>query len=209
MPWASHLFNHTQFLWEHKWKPPAGIGMPAGFKHYLLIPSSPPPTLPYTQNFNTLCHYRHFFHLPTGMETAESGGTTANTPRMPWCRKHRYCNRRPAMVNGTATDRAFGGLLSGSLVQRLAQITNSTGATITLLTIGYTGEEWRCGTAARTDQLDFQYSPECHITSNGTWTDFNTLDFATPSTATTGAKGMEMQRANRTAVQCYYRLSIF
>ena len=59
-----------------------------------------------------------------------------------------------------STDRAFGGLQSGSLVPMVgASFTNGTGQTITALAIAYTGEQWRLGTAGRADRLDFQYAP--------------------------------------------------
>ncbi|HQN10390.1 MAG TPA: Calx-beta domain-containing protein, partial [Thermoanaerobaculia bacterium] len=99
-----------------------------------------------------------------------------------------------------ATDRALGGLQSGTLVPLFgACFTNNTGAAITSLDIGYTGEEWRLGTAARTDQLDFQYSLDATSLTTGTWTDVNALDFLTPMTTTTGAKDGNAA-ANRTAL---------
>lgn len=99
-----------------------------------------------------------------------------------------------------ATDRALGGLQSGTLIPLFgACFTNNTGATITSLDIGYVGEEWRLGTAARTDQLDFQYSLDATSLTTGTWTDVNPLDFLTPMTTTTGAKDGNAA-ANRTAL---------
>lgn len=62
---------------------------------------------------------------------------------------------------GTAgsTDRALGSLLSGTLNSTFgASFTNSSGSTITSLLIEYIGEQWRLGTAGRTDRLDFQIS---------------------------------------------------
>src|SRR6266700_2495271 len=60
-----------------------------------------------------------------------------------------------------ATDRALGALRSGTLIPLYgAKFTNNTGATITSLDVAYTGEEWRCGTAARTDQINFQISTD-------------------------------------------------
>lgn len=87
------------------------------------------------------------------------------------------------------TDRALGGLQSGTLIPSFgACFTNNTGQTITSLDVAYVGEEWRLGTAGRTDQIDFQYSTDAISLASGTWTDVNTLDFITPDTATTGAK---------------------
>lgn len=87
------------------------------------------------------------------------------------------------------TDRALGGLQSGTLVPLFgACFTNNTGATVTSLDIAYTGEEWRLGTTARTDQIDFEYSTNATSLTTGTWTAENALDFVTPDTGTTGAK---------------------
>ena len=62
-----------------------------------------------------------------------------------------------------ATDRALGGLQSGTLIPLFGVFfDNNTGSTIASLTIAYKGEEWRLGTAGRTDQLDFQYSLDRH-----------------------------------------------
>ncbi len=88
-----------------------------------------------------------------------------------------------------STERALGGLRSGTLAPILgAAFTNNTGATITSLSISYTGEQWRLGTAGRNDRLDFQYSTNATNLNNGTYTDVNTLDFTGPiSTGATGA----------------------
>ncbi|MCX6317539.1 MAG: Ig-like domain-containing protein [Bacteroidetes bacterium] len=154
-------------------------------------------TTPYTQNFNTLITTGTSSVLPTGWRLLETG-TNANTTLAADAGSTATGNTY-SYGTGTATDRAFGGLLSGSLVPTLGvQITNNTGATITSLSISYTGEEWRLGTAGRADQLDFQYSLNATSLSTGTWTDFNALDFATPATATTGAKDGNAA-ANRTA----------
>lgn len=151
----------------------------------------------YTQNFNTLrATAGTSATLPTGWKLLETG-TNANTS---------YTSDAGSSTTGdtysygtgTNTERAFGSLRSGSLISTLGvQIKNSTGQTITSLTISYTGEQWRCGTAGRTDQLDFQYSLNATSLSTGTWVDNNSLDFVSPATATTGAKDGNAA-ANRT-----------
>jgi predicted extracellular nuclease len=65
--------------------------------------------------------------------------------------------------------------------------------------VAYTGEQWRLGTAARTDRIDFQYSLNATSLTTGTWVDVDTLDFTTPNTATTGAKDGNAA-GNRTAI---------
>lgn len=152
---------------------------------------------PYTQNFNTLITSGTSSTLPAGWRLLETG-TNANTT-LAADNGASNAGNTYSYGTGTGTDRAFGTLLSGSLTSTIGvQITNNTGATITSLTISYTGEQWRCGTASRTDQLDFQYSTTATSLSTGTWTDFNTLDFVSPSTSSTGAKDGNAA-ANRTA----------
>ena len=151
----------------------------------------------YTQNFNTLkATAGTSTTLPTGwvlLETGTNANTSYTTDAGTSTTGDTY-----SYGTGTATERAFGGLRSGSLVPTQGvQIKNSTGQTITSLTISYTGEQWRCGTAARTDQLDFQYSLNATSLATGTWVDNNTLDFISPSTTSTGAKDGNAA-ANRT-----------
>lgn len=142
---------------------------------------------PYTQNFNTLITSGTSATLPTGwklLETGSSANTTLAADAGGTATGNTY-----SYGTGTGTDRAFGQLRSGSVIPVLGvQIRNSTGSTITSLTISYTGEQWRCGATARVDQMDFQYSLSATSLSTGTWTDVNALDFASPSTTTTGAK---------------------
>jgi len=87
------------------------------------------------------------------------------------------------------SERALGTLQSGSVIPIIgAQIQNNSGNTITKLKISYTGEEWRLGTADRTDKLSFEYSTDATTLANGTWTPVTNLDFITPVISTTGAK---------------------
>jgi len=99
-----------------------------------------------------------------------------------------------------ATDRALGALRSGTLFPTFgACYTNNTGATIGSLAIAYTGEEWRLGTAGRTDQSSFEYSTNATDLVTGTWTNVAALNFVTPDTVTTGAKNGNAA-ADRTAL---------
>jgi hypothetical protein len=154
-------------------------------------------TTAYTQDFNTLkATAGTSTTLPTGWKLLETG-TNANTSYTTDAGTSTTGDTY-SYGTGTATDRAFGTLNSGSLNSTLGvQIKNSTGLTITSLTISYTGEQWRCGTASRTDQLDFQYSLNATSLSTGTWVDNNALDFVSPATTTVGAKDGNAT-ANRT-----------
>jgi hypothetical protein len=84
------------------------------------------------------------------------------------------------------TERAFGGLQAGSLIPTVGVCyTNNTTATITGLTVTYTGETWRVGTATRTDGIQFQYNQSTTgINGAGTWTSFPALDYFNPGQAT-------------------------
>ena len=78
-------------------------------------------------------------------------------------------------------------IIAGTLAMTIgAAFTNTNASAITSLTISYTGEQWRLGTAARTgtltDQLDFAFSLDATSLSTGSWNDVNSLDFITPNT---------------------------
>ena len=154
---------------------------------------------PYTQDFNTLeATATTGTVLPEGWFFSESG-SGANTTYGVGTGSSNSGNTYSFGASGS-TERAFGTLLSGSVTPTIgAYITNNTGTTITRLGISYTGEEWRLGTAARTDRLDFQYSLDATDLSTGSWTDVDDLDFITPNTATTGALDGNAA-ANQTAV---------
>ena len=85
-------------------------------------------------------------------------------------------------------DRAFGGLRGTALVPIFgAAFTNDTGATIASLDVAYTGEMYRAGVANRNaaDRLDFQLSLDATSLTTGTWTDYDDLDFSSPTVNTT------------------------
>ena len=155
-------------------------------------------TTTYTQNFNTLrATSGTSTTLPTGWRLLETG-SNANTSYATDAGSSTTANTY-SYGTGTNTDRALGTLRSASLISSIGfQVRNSTGQTITSLTITYNGEQWRCGTTGRTDQLDFQYSLNATSLANGTWTDANTLDFVSPFTTTVGARDGN-NTANRTA----------
>lgn len=87
------------------------------------------------------------------------------------------------------TERALGSLRSGTLIPTYgAYFTNNTGTTITSIDISYRGEQWRLGSASRTDALNFEYSLDATDLVTGTWISVSSLNFVTPNTVTTGAK---------------------
>ena len=147
---------------------------------------------PYTQNFDVLSN--------------TAGSTTNNLTIVGWFMTESgggaRDNEQYAVDNGGSTtgdtysygaagstERALGQLRSGTLIPLFgAAFTNNTGSTITSLTISYTGEEWRLGTAGRTDQMNFEYSLNATDLVTGTWTNVAALNFITPDDVTVGAK---------------------
>ena len=101
-----------------------------------------------------------------------------------------------------STERALGQLRSGTLIPLFgAGFTNNTGSAISGLTIAYTGEQWRLGTATgRTDKMDFQYSLDATSLTTGTWIDVNALDFITPNTTAIAGAIDGNVTGNRTAL---------
>ena len=86
----------------------------------------------------------------------------------------------------SSTERAFGGLQSGSLVPNIGVCyTNNTGSAITGFMITFKGETWRVGALNRADGIQFQYNQNTTaINGAGTWTSFSGLDYFNPGQAT-------------------------
>lgn len=150
----------------------------------------------YTENFDSLASSGTSSALPAGWSFSESG-TNANAT---YSAGTGSSNAGDTYSFGTDGDRALGTLQSGSLISLFgATFSNDTGGLLTSLAISYYGEEWRLGTAGRTDVLNFQYSLDATSITSGLWTSFSALDFVTPTTTTTGAKNGN-DAANRTLV---------
>lgn len=135
----------------------------------------------YAQNFDTLATTGTSSALPNGWSIRETG-TNANGL---YSGGTGSSNSGETYSFGPAgiAERALGGLRSGSLVPSMgACFVNNTGAAITALDIAYTGEQWRLGALARgADRIDFQYSLNATSLADGTWADFDALDFSTPN----------------------------
>lgn len=157
----------------------------------------------YTQDFNSLSNTAGSTTnttLPAGWLMTETGGGARDNEQ--YAVDTGASNTGDTYSYGAAgnTERALGSLRSGTLVATYgACFTNNTGGAVTNFTVAYTGEQWRLGTAARTDRLDFQYSLDATSLTTGTWVDENLLDFTTPNTATAGAKDGNAV-GNRTAI---------
>ena len=157
----------------------------------------------YTQNFDTLSNVAgsttNSLTIPGWFLTEGGGGARDN---------EQYAVDTGGSTTGDmysygaagSTERALGELRSGTLIPLFgACFTNNTGATIGNLAIAFNGEQWRLGTAGRTDQLNFEYSTNATDLVTGTWTGVPALNFTTPDTVTTGAKNGNAA-ADRTAL---------
>jgi hypothetical protein len=157
----------------------------------------------YTQNFDALSNVpgstTNLLTIP-GWALNETGGGARDNDQ--YGVDIGATNTGDTYSYGTAstTDRAFGSIRSTTLISTFGiGFTNNTGSTITSLNIAFTGEQWRLGTAARTDQINFQYSLDATSLTTGTYTNFSQLNFLTPNTQTVGAKDGNAV-ANRTAL---------
>ncbi|WP_397595876.1 Ig-like domain-containing protein [Silanimonas sp.] len=157
----------------------------------------------YSQDFDTLSNVAGSTTnsaLPAGWLISETGGGARDNEQ--YAVDTGASNTGDTFSYGAAgaTERAIGSVRSGTLIASYgACFTNGTGSALTTLQIAYTGEQWRLGTAARSDRLDFQYSLDATSLTTGSWTDVDALDFTTPNTATTGAKDGNAA-TNRTAI---------
>jgi len=157
------------------------------------------PGVAYTQNFDTLANSGTSSTVPMGWDFVESG-TNANTTYAAGTGSSSTGDTYSFGSSGS-TERAFGGLQSGSLIPTIgASFTNATGETITALRIEYTGEQWRLGATGRADRLDFQLSTNATSLTTGTWTDYDALDFIAPVTSGTVGARDGNAAANRTTI---------
>lgn len=174
-----------------------GVGAPALAQNASLTGGT------YTQDFDTLSNTAGSTTntaLPTGWQLNETGGGARDNEQYGVDTGSSNTGDTYSYGAAGSTERAFGSLRSGTLASTIgACFTNNTATTLSSLDIAYTGEEWRLGTAARVDNVNFQYSLDATSITTGTWTDVAALNFVTPNTATTGAKDGNAA-GNRTAI---------
>ncbi|MBS4063226.1 MAG: SprB repeat-containing protein, partial [Chitinophagaceae bacterium] len=159
---------------------------------------TPPVTQTYTQNFNTLAN------------TGSTNTWTDNSTIANW-----YTNRTIYIAStGTGTagalysfgtaagDRALGSITSGSVPEILAavKITNTTGQTVTSVSVNYVGEQWRNGGNNVKHKLLFSYSTNATDDNVGTYVAFSTLDFEGPIASATSAALDGNLAANRLSI---------
>ncbi len=157
---------------------------------------------PVTETFNTIGFTPDntlFTALPAGWALLETG-TNANTSYRSGTGSNNTGDTYSFGATGSS-ERAFGGLLSGSLIPTIgASFVNHTGSQIGRLVIEYVGEQWRLGAVGRLDKLDFQYSLDATSLSSGLWSDVDALDFVAPVTAGTLGAVDGNAAANRTTL---------
>ncbi len=153
----------------------------------------------YTENFDSLASSGTSSSVPNGWFFAETG-TSANTTYTAGTGSSNVGDTYSFGSTGS-TERAFGGLRSGTLVPTIgAQFVNNTGTPSNLLVIGYTGEQWRLGNLGRQDHLDFQLSTDATSLVTGTWVNYHQLDFIGPITAGTVGALNGNASTNRSAI---------
>jgi predicted extracellular nuclease len=158
----------------------------------------------YTQNFDTLANTGTTNNLTVnGWYLDEAGTGAANNGQ--------YAAGTGSITTGdtysfgatSSSERAFGGLLSGSLNPTIgASFTNNTGSTVTALDVSFTGEMWRAGVANRgaADRIDFQLSSNATSLATGTWVDYDNLDFNSPNTLTAAGALNGNSATNQTSI---------
>lgn len=101
----------------------------------------------------------------------------------------------------SASDRAFGTLASGSAFPFLgASFTNSTGGTITNLSLAGFSEQWKSGSSsAQNEIIIFEYSLDATTVTNGNWTAISGMNLVELLTTTTTAAAVD-GNVNRTAI---------
>jgi len=152
-------------------------------------------TTQYAQNFDTLSSTATTAApsqlLPAGFQIAETNGT-GTSANGSYVAGNGSANTGDTYSFGASgsTERALGTLASGGLTPIAfgGIFSNGLATTISSLTFGYTGEQWRAGTStAANDLLTFEYSTNATSLSDGTWTRVTALDFTPIKTATTAA----------------------
>jgi uncharacterized protein len=139
-----------------------------------------------TQNFNTLSNSTSPSNaLPTGWYLTELGTGAAADGSYVVSTGSGNAGGAYSFGAASATDRALGSLGSGTVspIYYGAQFTNNTGSVISAVTISYTGEMWRRGTAtvANNERLFFTYSVDATNLTTGTFlTPPTSLDFVSP-----------------------------
>jgi hypothetical protein len=100
------------------------------------------------------------------------------------------------------SERALGSVASGSTGTILwgISLVNDTSEVISDLDISFVGEQWRNGGNTASQTLDFQYQIGAIGINSGTWTDFDSLDFTSPTVGSTASALDGNAAANQTNI---------
>ncbi len=155
----------------------------------------------FTQDFNTLANTgtNAITTLPAGWTFFETGSGSNTT----YTADNGGSNSGNTYSYGStsATDRAIGTLLSGSVTSTIgASFINNTGLAINSIAISFAGEQWRLGATARPDRLEFQYSTNATTLLSGTYAAETNLNFTAPTTTGTAGALDGNVTANRTNI---------
>lgn len=157
----------------------------------------------YSQDFDTLANSGSSAALPAGWAIAEAGTSSNNNGQYQAGDGSSNSGDTWSYGSTGSTERALGSILSGSLNSRFGvQLVNRSGGSLSSVSISYIAEQWRLGTAARVDRLDFEYSLNATGLADtaATWTAFDALDAVAPVTAGTAGALIGNAAANRVAV---------
>lgn len=157
----------------------------------------------YSQDFDTLANSGSSAALPAGWAIAEAGTSGNNNGQYQAGDGSSNSGDTWSYGSTGSTERALGSILSGSLNSRFGvQLVNRSGGSLSSVSISYIAEQWRLGTAARVDRLDFEYSLNATGLADtaATWTAFDALDAVAPVTAGTAGALVGNAAANRVAV---------
>jgi hypothetical protein len=137
--------------------------------------------VPYNQDFNSLANSGLVSStVPTGWQFVESG-PLADTS---YIISNGVIGSADTYSFGStySTDRAFGAIASSDTTTFIgASFINGSASPITEIGIAYTGEQWRRGSGADPDLLQFSYSLDATSLTSGTWTNVSSLDFYSPN----------------------------
>jgi len=144
------------------------------------------PNSSYFQNFDTLSGSGSSSTIPMGWKFLETG-TSADSLYNANSGSNTGGNTYSYGTTGSE-DRALGTLRSGSLVSRIGvTFQNNTDVPITAFELSYSGEQWRSGTADRTDRLEFSYNKNSEALDSVSFVALAGLNFNSVNNSSVGA----------------------
>lgn len=142
---------------------------------------------PYNENFDSMGAAGTTF--VTGWTAIRNSGSGAALATLTMVADNGTLNSGNVYNLGTAlaTERAFGTLASGSTIPAFgASFSNTTGRTITAISISAVMEQWReSNTSTTSETVSFSYSMDATSLSTGVWTPITSLDLLEKLTAAT------------------------